>query len=108
MVLPKLTAAWSATWFHTTHTGAPPQNVATAVSSAVRAVLLSSPREWTSLKSSAYWELVSVGGAGGRKRLALGSTNGATWDVWVKAAGANAGGVSWYSPAPVPGVNAGG
>ena len=67
-----------------------------------------SPRDWTSLKSAAYWALVSAGGAGGRNWLALSSTNGVTWDVWVNPAGANAGGVSWYSPGPVPGVNTGG
>src|SRR5947209_2449436 len=88
--------------------GAAPQNFPIAVCSAVRVMLFSSPRDFTSLKSAAYLALVSAGGGAGRNRLALPSTNGVTCDVWVNPAGANAGGVSWYSPGPASGVNPGG
>src|ERR1700751_2593934 len=107
-LLPKPRAAWSAIWFQTIQIGAAPQNLPIAVSSAVRVALFSSPREWTSLKSAAYRGLVSAGGGAGRNWLALSSTNGVTCGVCVKPAAANAGGVSWYSPGPAPGVNAGG
>ena len=97
-LLPKPTAAWSAIWFQTIQIGAAPQNFPIAVWSAVRVVLFSSPRDLTSLKSAAYLALVSAGGGAGRNWLALSSTNGVTCEVWVNPAGANAGGVSWYSP----------
>jgi len=74
-----------------------------AVWSGVRLVLLSAPSEWTSLKSTAYCGLASARGAGGRSWLALWSTNGVTCGVCVNPAGANVGGVNWYSPGPVPG-----
>jgi hypothetical protein len=71
-------------------------------------VLFSLPSDSTWLKSVAYWALSSAGGAGARNWLALSSTNGVTCWVWVNPAGANAGGVSWYSPGPGSGVNTGG
>src|ERR1700751_725293 len=76
--LPKPRAAWSAIWFHTIQIGAAPQNFSIAVWSAVRVLLVSKPRDSTSLKSDAYLALVSAGGGAGLNWLAPSSTNGVT------------------------------
>src|SRR5262245_3375839 len=63
------------------------------------------PRSLTSSIAARYLALVSAGGAGGRNWSALRSRNGFTRGQWVNTGWPKAGGVSWYSPGPVPGVN---
>ena len=64
---------WPTTWpsvisFHVFQIGGA-QNWAIVVSLAVRVVLVSSPRLWTSLIAAAHLGLVSAGGGGGRNWL---------------------------------------
>src|SRR3954452_12167649 len=81
------------------------QNSPICVWSGVRVEPCATPRLLISLIAAAYFALVSAGGGCGRNWSAACRANGLTKRQWVNAGCANAGGVSWYSPGPAPGLN---
>src|SRR5437879_5166713 len=97
-----------AIWFQTFCTGAAPHKRPISVWSALRVVLLLAPSALTSLKSVVYRTLVTGGGGGGRNWSPRSSTNGRTAPQFVNTGARKLGGVSWYSPGPDCGTNAGG
>src|SRR5262245_2243848 len=80
------------------------QNRAISACSAVRVVLSSRPRLWTSLKAAAYSVLSSAGGAAGPNCESLVIAKGVTSGHCGASAGRKAGGVGCQAPGPVPGV----
>src|SRR5579862_3897208 len=84
----------SAISFHVVQIGGA-QNFASLVWSAVRAVLVSWPRAWTSLIAWAHAVLVRAGGGPGRNWSPRLRTNGVTLPQLVKTGAGKLGGVSW-------------
>src|SRR5947209_5053388 len=84
-------AEFSAISFQVIQIG-PGQNLAIAVCSAVRVVVLTAPRLFTSLVDCAYAALLRAGGAAGRNWFAAPRTKGVTPAQWVNPAAGTYGG----------------